>query len=56
VDPLESEQLEAALGRVLASPSLRRSMRAAGLARASQLTWAAAARQMMTVIHQVVKW
>jgi len=56
VDPLESGQLEAALGRVLASPSLRRSMRAAGLARASQLTWAAAARQMMTVIHQVVKW
>jgi len=55
VNPRASDELEAALARVLASPSLRRSMRAAGLARAGELTWEAAARQMMTVIHEVLK-
>ena len=55
VNPRASDELEAALARVLASPGLRRSMRAAGLARAGELTWEAAARQMMTVIHGVLK-
>jgi glycosyltransferase involved in cell wall biosynthesis len=55
VNPRQSDELEAALARVLGSPTLRRSMRAAGLTRAGELTWEAAARQMMRVIHQVVK-
>lgn len=56
VNPRESDELEAALVRVLGSASVRRSMRAAGLVRAGELTWAAAARQMMTVIHHVLRW
>ena len=55
VNPCDRAGLEAALARVLASPSLRRSMRAAGLARAGELTWEAAARQMTTVIHRVLE-
>ncbi len=55
VNPGRNHELEAALARVLSSPSLRLSMRAAALASAGQLTWEAAARQMMTVIREVVK-
>jgi glycosyltransferase involved in cell wall biosynthesis len=53
VDPTQPKELESELNRVLKSDSLRQHMRQAGLTAASQLTWDAAARQMMGVIHQV---
>jgi glycosyltransferase involved in cell wall biosynthesis len=53
IDPAQSEDLEAALARVLASDSLRQRMRVAGLMAARQLTWEAAARQMMNLIQQI---
>ncbi len=45
--------IEDAMVRVLANEELRAHMRVQGLAAASRLTWPAAARQMMDVIHQV---
>jgi len=42
-----------ALARVLSSQDLRDRMRERGLEAASRLTWEAAARQMMDVIHEV---
>jgi glycosyltransferase involved in cell wall biosynthesis len=54
VDPRDNDELEAALRRVLGSASLRRTMRAAGLARAGELTWEAAATQMMKIVERVV--
>jgi glycosyltransferase involved in cell wall biosynthesis len=53
VDPSKHEELERALMRVLESESLRRSMREAGLAAARQLTWDAAARQMISLIRKL---
>lgn len=49
----EEGEIEAALARVLASESLRARMSERGLQAARQLTWEAAARQMMEVIHKV---
>ncbi|MEJ2212289.1 MAG: glycosyltransferase, partial [Anaerolineae bacterium] len=54
VDPGAPEDWEAALDRVLSSPGLRREMRQAGLAAAAELTWEAAARQMMAVMQRVM--
>ncbi len=54
VNPAEPKELEVALTRVLESESLRRQMREAGLAAASQLTWDAAAQQMMSLIQKVM--
>lgn len=45
-------ELEEALITILGSDTLRTSMRNAGLAAASRLTWEAAARQMMDVINR----
>jgi glycosyltransferase involved in cell wall biosynthesis len=53
IDPANREELQSALGRVLESQDLRRQMRGAGLAAARQLTWEAAARQMLGVFEQV---
>jgi glycosyltransferase involved in cell wall biosynthesis len=55
VDPRKHEELEAALSRVLSSESLRRALRAAGLASAGRLTWEAAARQMLGVLQAVAR-
>jgi glycosyltransferase involved in cell wall biosynthesis len=55
VDPVKSEDLELALTRVLVSEALRQRMREAGLAAARQLTWDAAARQMISLIKRVVR-
>jgi len=46
-------ELESALETILASPDLRRQMSKAAVGAAQALTWDAAARQMMSVIHQV---
>ena len=54
IDPTSDEDLAMALGRVLASEDLRRKMRAAGLAAAGELTWEAAARQLIKVFEHVV--
>ena len=51
--PSQQKELKSAMEKVLGSEPLRRSMREAGLAAASRLTWDAAARQMMNVITQV---
>ena len=53
INPLASDELEAALKRVLESAELRARMRTDGLAAAGRLTWEAAARQMLTIIHQL---
>ncbi len=55
VNPAEPRELEFALIRVLESEGLRRHMRETGLAATRQLTWDAAAREMMTVIQKVVQ-
>jgi glycosyltransferase involved in cell wall biosynthesis len=54
VDPLDHKELETALNRVLSSGELRGRLRELGLAAARQLTWEAAARQMINVIQRVV--
>ena len=54
VDPAKPEDLERALARVLGSDSLRRRMRQPGLAASRRLTWDAAARQMISLMHKVV--
>ncbi|MGH8064824.1 MAG: glycosyltransferase family 4 protein [Candidatus Entotheonellia bacterium] len=53
IDPVNHPELVFALTRVLAAESLRQQMRKAGLAAARQLTWDAAARQMVNLIRMV---
>ena len=53
-DPRSAEQLERALRDVLVFRALRARMRAAGLEAARRLTWDAAARQLQSVIREVV--
>jgi glycosyltransferase involved in cell wall biosynthesis len=53
IDPAQHADLEAALARVLESDSLRQRMRGAGLMAVRQLTWDAAAQQMMNLIQQI---
>jgi len=55
VDPESSEQLERAVCNVLASEPLQARMRDAGLAAARRLTWDAAARQLQSLIQEVVE-
>ncbi|MBI1789554.1 MAG: glycosyltransferase family 4 protein [Acidobacteria bacterium] len=55
IDPAKPGELEAALGRVLASESVQRQMKEACVAAAGRLTWEAAAAQMMDVIHQAAR-
>jgi glycosyltransferase involved in cell wall biosynthesis len=53
IDPTKPDELQSTLARVLASESLRRQMREAGLAAAGRFTWDAAAHQMIRVINKV---
>jgi len=53
VDPSSDEPLDRALRLVLSSKELRARMRLAGLAAARQLTWEAAAGQLMDIIRGV---
>jgi len=53
-NPLQPDELEAALIRVLESPELQNKMSNAGRLAASKLTWDAAAQQMMNLIEQVI--
>lgn len=53
VDPLRREELDAALTRVLRSAALRERMHRAGIAAARELSWEAAARQMLGVLREV---
>lgn len=54
VNPSNQEELENALVRILESEDLRRHMREKGLQAAANLTWEAAARQMISLMRQVV--
>ncbi len=53
VNPADDEELESALVKVLESENLRQQMREAGLQAAANLTWDAAARQMISLMRQV---
>lgn len=53
VDPRDSQSLAAAIERVLASPSLRRSMARKGLIRARGFSWERSARLLMGYIHSI---
>jgi glycosyltransferase involved in cell wall biosynthesis len=52
VDPHDSAALAAAMAQILADRSLHGRLRAAGLARAVQFTWQAAARQTLAVYRE----
>ncbi len=52
-DPTKSNELEAAMARVLGSETLRQKMSKAGREAASKLTWNAAAQQMADLIKKV---
>jgi glycosyltransferase involved in cell wall biosynthesis len=52
-DPLDVEEMAAALGAVWRDADLRRSMRERGLARASQFSWTRAARETLEVYRSV---
>lgn len=54
IDPGKHEDLELALCRVLVSESLQQQMRHAGIAAARQLSWDAAAHQMINLIQKLV--
>jgi len=54
INPANREELNSALNRILASEDLRQKMRQAGIAAAARLTWDAAARQMMSLMRQVM--
>lgn len=54
IDPTQPEELEMALIRLLGSADLRQQMREAGLMASRRLTWDAAARQMMSLMQEVV--
>lgn len=53
VDPGDADAIAAAVGQVLADRALHGRLRAAGLARARQFTWQAAARQTLAVYRSV---
>lgn len=53
VDPLDRAGLLSALKRVLDDPRKREAMRTAALDRAAQLSWDAAARQLLAVFQEV---
>ncbi len=52
VDPHDSAALAAAMAQILADRALHSRLRAAGLARAAQFTWQAAARQTLAVYSE----
>ena len=54
IDPTNPEELESVLGRILGSEDLREQVRREGIAAARELTWEAAAHQMISVFEQVV--
>jgi glycosyltransferase involved in cell wall biosynthesis len=55
IDPDRPEDLATAIGRILDDSSLRASLRQRGLIRASEFSWARAARETMDVYEQVLK-
>jgi glycosyltransferase involved in cell wall biosynthesis len=54
VNPLSTDELEAALVRVLASPDLRAHMRATGLRAAARLSWDEAARRLVDLMTRAI--
>lgn len=54
-DPHDVDALAAAMGQALADRALHDRLRAAGLARAAQLTWQAAAEQTLAVYRQAAQ-
>ncbi|RME74570.1 MAG: glycosyltransferase family 1 protein [Chloroflexi bacterium] len=55
IDPYRQDELEDALRRVLTSPARQQQMSRAALTAAQQLTWEAAARQLLQVIQTVME-
>ena len=53
VDPRDTSALTEALLRVLTEADLRNALRASGLDRAAQFSWAKAAQQMLSIYHRV---
>ena len=53
IDPLSRLDLETTIARVLSDPELRARMREAGVAAAGQLSWAAAARDLLAIMERV---
>ncbi len=53
VNPEDSEEIAGALARLLTDDSLRRDLRARGLARAREFTWERTARETVAVYRQV---
>ncbi|HEY4720437.1 MAG TPA: glycosyltransferase family 1 protein, partial [Anaerolineae bacterium] len=49
-DPLNTDQLVAALERIVTDEALRSDLRQRGLARASQFTWTTTAAQLMQAL------
>jgi len=54
VDPKDSDQLAAALSRVLESPALQGELKARGLARAGEFSWDRTATETLAVYRRVV--
>jgi glycosyltransferase involved in cell wall biosynthesis len=54
VDPQDEAALAEAIQRVLDDPDLARDLRAKGLARARQFSWAETARRVLEVVERVV--
>ena len=54
VDPLDADQMAAAIVRVLGDEALRDSLRQQGIARARQFSWEAAARQTLDLYSSLV--
>jgi len=52
VDPLDIEDIAAAMVRVASAPALREEMRRAGRARARQFSWQECARRTLTVLEK----
>jgi glycosyltransferase involved in cell wall biosynthesis len=52
VDPLDIEDMAAAMVRVASDPALREEMRRAGRARARQFSWQECARRTLTVLEK----
>ena len=53
VDPLSTDEITLAIGRVLSSHNLRDELRAKGIERAAEYSWARTARETLAVYERV---
>jgi len=54
INPHNPDEIERAMAKALSSEEYRQSMRTAGLAAVSKLTWRASAEKMIHLMHTVV--